>query len=404
MPSSLAAAPSVAPGGRTALDVGEIFRRHGEAYRKRHVLSLVQRKALEAIARCRTAALGGHLDVCGQCGLERPSYNSCRNRHCPKCQALSQAQWLERRRERILPTDYFHVVFTLPSALRALCRRHPRQLYDLLFEAASQSLLQMAHRRLGVELGVTAVLHTWTRQLTLHPHLHCVVTGGGLELGSGQWRSVGGRFLLPVRPLGQLFRGKFLDGLRRLHDRGLLDGPPSAHSRRALQQLVQPLYRTDWVVYAKRPFRGAEQVYQYLGRYTHRVGLSNQRLLEVDDHRVRFRTRGTGTATVTPEQFIGRMLLHVLPLRFVKIRHFGLLAPAHVSTRLVAARAALAAQEIARAAVPSAAPMAVATTAAPTWRERVIALTGVDPMRCPNCNAVLHRMALAGPPPALDTS
>lgn len=400
MGSSRAASLPAAAAARSALDVGEIFRAHGEAYRKRHALGPLQRKALDAIARCRTAALGGHLDVCGDCQHVRPSYNSCRNRHCPKCQALAQARWLEQRRERILPTDYFHVVFTLPAALRPLCRRHPRALYDLLFEAASQTLLEMAQRRLGVQLGITAVLHTWTRQLTLHPHLHCVVTGGGLEVDSGQWKSTGDRFLLHVKPLGQLFRGKFLAGLRRLHERGRLDGPPTDDSRRALRDLLAPLHRTDWIVYAKRPFHGAEQVYQYLGRYTHRVGLSNQRLLHVDSTTVRFRTRGTGTATVTPEQFIGRMLLHVLPLRFVKIRHFGLLAPAHVNTRLVAARAALATH------VP---PAPAATTRKPataqaTWRERVIALTGEDPMRCPACGGLLRRLSLVPPVAGTDSS
>lgn len=285
-------------------------------------------KALHAIASCRTDVLGGHVDVCADCGHSRPSYNSCRNRHCPKCQGLAQAEWLERRRDRILPIPHFHVVFTLPSELRDICRLNPRLLYDTLFDCGAQSLLELARSRLGVQLGLTAVLHTWTRELLYHPHLHCVVTAGGLD-GDDQWKSSGSRFLLSVKALGRLFRGKLLDALRKLYAGGKLDltGPcePLAEPRE-FKRLMSQLYSMNWVVYAKRPFAGADHVYQYLGQYTHRVGIANSRLLHVDDSSVRFRSRGKKHVSVTPDQFIGRLLQHVLPFRFVKIRHYGLLA------------------------------------------------------------------------------
>lgn len=377
-----------------SLDVGQIFRDHGERYLATHTLSDVQGKALRAISDCRTAALGGHLDVCVACGHERPSYNSCRNRHCPKCQGIAQMEWLEGRRERILPIPHFHLVFTLPEQLRGLCQVNPRLLYNLLFDCGTQSLMELAHSRLGVQLGLTAVLHTWTRELLYHPHLHCVVTAGGLDDG-GQWKDTGSRFLLSVKALGKLFRGKFLDALRHIYDAGALDlsGPcaPLA-ARKGFKKLLRQLYAVNWVVYCKAPFATADHVYQYLGQYTHRVGIANSRLLHVDDESVRFRTRGRDHVTVTPEQFIGRMLQHVLPFRFVKIRHYGLLAPSNVHTRLETARTQIAAiLPVPPRPTPVAPPL--------SWRERITALTGVDPMVCPQCHGPLVRYELARPNP-----
>jgi hypothetical protein len=298
-----------------------------------------------AIGLCRTAALGGHLDECKDCGFERPSYNSCSNRHCPKCQALAQHRWLEARRARLLPVHYFHVVFTLPAELRDLFRANRRRLCALLLRTAAATLLRLGHeeRFLGAQLGLSTVLHTWSRDLSWHPHAHCVVTGGGLD-AHDQWKATDPGFLFPVRVLGRLFRGKLLHELDRLHHAGMLELPGS------LGALADPeswrswctrLHRKDWVVYCKPPFAGADSVYAYLGRYTHRIGLSNRRLLDVADDRVTFRTKHGKSATLPPLVFLRRFLQHVLPPGFVRIRHYGLLASANVNTRLARARAQL---------------------------------------------------------------
>lgn len=303
--------------------MADIVRAHGEELRRAQPLSSEQRAVLHAILRCRTSELGGHLDVCLACGHAEPAYNSCRNRHCPKCQALAQARWVARRSERILPTHYFHVVFTLPSELRALAMVNRELIFTLLFTCAAQTLLELGRdpKRLGAELGMTSVLHTWTRELLFHPHVHAIVTGGGLSLDGTRWVETKPDFLFPVRVIGALFRGKFLDGLLRAHARGelLFQGPAAklADPRR-FACLRDKLYRMRWVVYAKPPFGGPEQVFRYLGRYTHRVGLSNQRLLSIDERGVTFRTKGEGTATVSPEVLLNRFLLHVLPKGFVE--------------------------------------------------------------------------------------
>jgi len=359
-------------GGRPPVEVADVFRAHGETFRQRHTLTPGQLQVMRAIETCRTDVLGGHVDVCAECGFARPAYNSCRNRHCPKCQFLKQAEWVEQRMVRIVPTRYFHVVFTLPAALRPLCLRHSKRLYDLLFEAVSRTLLALGQdaRRLGAQLGFTAVLHTWTRTLEYHPHLHCIVTGGGLSTDGDRWVRAGrGRYLFPVKVMGALFRGKFLDGLRRLRERGEVDAGDDA----AFHRLLDDLYRQSWVVYAKRPFGGPAHVYQYVGRYTHRIAISNQRLITFDGGGVRFHTKNGETATLPPEEFIRRFLLHVLPRAFTKVRHFGLLAPCHVHSRLEQARALLAPDQPAPEALQR------------TWVERLLALTGVDLAICPQC-------------------
>jgi hypothetical protein len=329
---------------------------------------------MRAIEACRTAVLGGHMDFCPDCGFSRPSYNSCRNRHCPKCQFLKQARWVEERMVRILPTSYFHVVFTLPAALRPLCLRNPERLYQLLFAVVSRTLLDLGQdaKRLGAQLGFTAVLHTWTRTMTYHPHLHCIVTGGGLSADGASWVRAGrGRYLFPVKVMGKLFRGKLLDGLRRLHAVDALDLGDDAG---AFPDLLDRLYRQSWVVYAKRPFGGPEQVYRYLGRYTHRIAISNQRLLSFDGSVVTFHTKDGGVVALAAEEFIRRFLLHVLPCGFSKIRHYGLLAPSHVGARLEKARLHLA---------PDKPPPAPAPTR--SWVELLIELTGTNPTICPCC-------------------
>lgn len=333
---------------------------------------------MRAIEVCRTEVLGGHLDVCGSCGYSAPSYNSCRDRHCPKCQSLAQARWLEQRLDRLLPVHYFHVVFTLPAPLRPVARRNQRVLYKLLFDAASQTLLRLGEdpKQLGAQLGFTAILHTWTRELDYHPHVHCVVTGGGLSLDDTRWVAANTKFLFPVHVMSPLFRGIFLDGLRRAHQAGELfvDGIDFA-------KLLDTLYTTDWVVYAKRPFGGSEQVFQYLGRYTHRVGISNQRLISLDERGVTFFTKGDRTVTLTPVEFIRRFLLHVLPPGFTKIRHYGLWAAGNVTTRLATARRLLNAAPPPHPSTSDLDPLIVELD----WQTRLLLLTGVDVTLCPHC-------------------
>lgn len=326
-------------------EVADIIRRAVAAGFADRPLRPEQAAVLRAICRCRTASMGGHAHVCRDCGHVDIAYNSCRNRHCPRCQWAAQEAWIEGRMERVLDTHYFHVVFTLPSELRGLGQTSPREIYSLLFQAASRTLLELGRepKWLGAELGITAVLHTWTRDLRFHPHLHCLVTGGGLG-ADGSWVAAGSNYLVPVQVLGALFRGKFLAGLRSLYGRAKLDlrGPTAdLADPDVFARLVDRLYSAKWIVYAKRPMAGPEQVITYLGRYTHRVAISNSRLLNVTDDQVVFRTRGDGTAALSIPRFVERFLLHVLPKRFVKIRHYGLFAAANIHTKWALARAQL---------------------------------------------------------------
>jgi hypothetical protein len=346
------------------------------------VLTPDQQKVMRAVEACRTEVLGGHLDACDHCGYSQPSYNSCRDRHCPKCQSLKQAKWIEERLDRLLPIHYFHVVFTLPSALRQVCRRNQRELYKLLFEAATKTLLTLGDdpKRLGAQLGITGVLHTWTRELEFHPHLHCIVTGGGLSPDGSRWIPARRKYLFPIRVLSRLFRGIFLDALKRAFEAGeiRLDGND-------LKRLVDPLYQTEWVVYAKRPFGGPEQVFKYLGRYTHRVGISNQRLVSMDERGVCFATKSGRTITLAPEEFIRRFLLHVLPPGFVKVRHYGLWASGNVPTRLATARQRLA--DPSPPALPAPPPVQAESLGEMLdWQRRLLRLVGIDVTRCPRCH------------------
>jgi hypothetical protein len=368
--------------GRPCLEVADIFRSAGEAYRARYIPTPDQRKVMTAIEKCRTAALGGHLDVCTKCGHQAPAYNSCRNRHCPKCQSLAQARWIEQRRQRVVPTKYFHVVFTLPQELRALARANPTEMYDLVLESAARTLLDFGRSRLHAQLGVTTVLHTWTRELRFHPHAHCIVTAGGLD-DQQRWVPARSRFLFPVMAMSKVFRGKLLEGLARLYESGALEvsGPCASLADPAtFTQLKDLLYRKDWVVYAKRPFGGPKQVFQYLGRYTHRVGLSNRRLLSFDGGEVSFRTKHGMTTTVDAVEFVRRFLLHVLPTGFVKIRHYGLVAATNATTKLEVARRCLLHPE-----QDHPAQVAPPHTPTPTWRDLLLAITGIDLLVCPAC-------------------
>jgi hypothetical protein len=375
-------------------EVAQVVRLCGQELSRGGALSDEQNKVLRALMRCRTAQLGGHLDVCDSCGHERPAYNSCRNRHCPKCQALAQERWLRARRERILPVHHFHVVFTLPSELRALVKHNPRRLYELLLQTGPATLLGLARdpRWLGADIGLTAVLHTWRRDLAFHPHLHCVVTGGGLD-PEGNWHATRPGYLFPVRVLGKLFRGKFLDALRRLYARGLLQLPDELSEPGAFGRMLDRLYEKSWLVYAKPPFGGAGAVYAYLGRYTHRIGVSNARLLNVTEQAVTLRTRGQASVSMPPRVFVARFLQHVLPHGLVRIRHCGLLASGNVHTRLAKARRALEASCAATVPV-GVEPGAEHCDDKPDFVRLYRQLTGIDLSLCPRCDGVLRRLPL----------
>ena len=418
----MACAASPAPGtagtGRPRLTVGDIFRAYGEAYRKSHALSAPQRKAMRAIETCRTPVLGGRVDVCERCGATQVVYHSCRNRHCPTCQSLQQARWIEGRMRRLLPTNYFHVVFTVPdNLLNGIILRNRELFFRLLFAAGSQTLLELGAdpKRLGAQLGITIVLHTWTRDLRVHAHLHCIVTGGGLQADDERWLSTPQDYLFPVKVLSKLFRGKLLASLDAAYQAGKLslDGAcEPLRDPKSFARLRDQLYKTAWIAYAKAPFAGPEQVVRYLGRYTHRVGISNQRLLDLTDEGVVFRTKGDAATCLPPDQFIGRFLQHVLPPGFVKIRHYGLHAPANATTRLETARRVIEAQrpEVSSAAADTPAPTPAADRPQPPqvedWRALLCRLTGIDPTRCKRCGGTLRSTPLSVPPrkPPDDTS
>ena len=343
---------------RPALEVADILRRHGPAFRAAHAghLSLGQLKVMSAIEACRTAALGGHVEGCQECGHRRIAYNSCRNRHCPKCQAAAARDWLAAREADLLPVGYFHVVFSVPAEVADIALQNKAALYDLLFKAASETMLAIAAdpRHLGARIGMTAVLHSWGSALTHHPHIHMIVPGGGISLDGQRWVSSRPAFLLPVRVLGSLFRRLFLTRLVELFDAGRLQfhGSQAAlHDRSAFLRHLAPIRKKPWIVYAKPPFAGPAAVLAYLSRYTHRVAISNRRLLALDERGVTFRykdyrregTERHRTMTLPTAEFIRRFLLHVLPRGFHRIRHYGLLASGGRRDNLARARELLAA-------------------------------------------------------------
>ncbi len=324
---------------RPTLEVADVFRQHGGDFLDRYgsTLSHEQRQALQDISDCRTAELGGHVEECDQCGHRQVAYNSCRNRHCPKCQATAAADWMEAREAELLPVEYFHVVFTLPAAINPIALQNPRAVYGLLFQAAADTLRQVAAdpKHLGAEIGFLAVLHTWGQNLQLHPHVHCVVPGGGLSPDGSRWVPCRPGFFLPVRVLSRVFRGKFLSRLKAAFDRATL----SFHGKIAeladpseFQRRIDACAKTEWVVYAKPPFGGPEQVLKYLARYTHRVAISNHRLTAMEDGEITFRWKDYAhgneqkTMKLKAVEFIRRFLMHVLPAGFVRIRHYGFLA------------------------------------------------------------------------------
>ncbi len=380
--------PDLVAGARPLLEVADVMRSHGQAFLQKYGrhLTPTQKQALRDLARCRTAALGGHVQHCLDCGSKRIAYNSCRNRHCPKCQALSRARWLERESAYLLPVEYHHVVFTLPAELSELALLHASLVYNLLMSSAAATLREVAGnpKRLGAQIGVLMVLHTWGQNLHHHPHVHCVVSGGGLSCNARgevdaapRWVSCRPGFFLPVRILSRVFRGKFLAGLRALAAKGTLALPS-----------LGPLYVKDWVVYAKPPFGGPEQVLKYLARYTHRVAISNRRLLKLQAGQVTFRMKDYADGgkekhlTLSAEEFLRRFVQHVLPKGFMKIRHYGLLASRQREARLRLARRLL------------------LTTLVVTTLVVSSSLAPAESPRCPACGSVrLARGELVEPSP-----
>ena len=339
---------------RPTLEVADIIRASGSSFSERHAshLALQHRKVMDAIVRCRTAALGGHRDQCLRCGHQAISYNSCRNRHCPKCQGNARAKWLAARSAELLPVPYFHVVFTLPHELSALVLQNKRLLYDLLFRASAATGIEVARnpKHLGADIGLLSVLHTWGQNLEHHPHVHCVVPAGGLARDGSRWISASSRFFLPVRVLSRVFRGKFIAGLKQLVVQGRLQFHGSLQELakpERFRQFLRQLYSNEWVVYAKPPFGGAEHVLHYLARYTHRVAISNHRLVACKEDRVSFRWKDYAhggkqkVMTVSTDEFLRRFLIHVLPKGLVRIRHSGLFANRRRAASLLRCRALL---------------------------------------------------------------
>lgn len=371
---------------RPMWEVADVIRSYGDSFLARHSTTAEQRRVLRDLSDCRTAVLGGHVQHCLDCGQERIAYNSCRNRHCPKCQALSRARWLERESKLLLPVEYHHVVFTLPAELSDVALANPKLMYTMLMQAASATLRDVSAnpKWLGAMVGVLMVLHTWGQNLHHHPHVHCVVTGGGLSCNergeidaSPEWRSCRPGFFLPVRVLSRVFRGKYLELLKVAFDQGKLTWVGrQAHLSDAttFAAWLRSLYAKEWVVYAKPPFGGPAQVLKYLARYTHRVAISNSRILDVREGRVTFRYKDYAEAnrdkvmSLSAEEFLRRFVQHVLPRGFTKIRHYGILSNRHRKERLKTCRALLEAKVYQRAVDVLATPTeeAIAKTAEPT--------------------------------------
>lgn len=363
---------------RARPELADIFRQYGESYRRNHALPTSHKKVMRAISACRTQALGGHLDRCDSCGFERPAYNSCRNRHCPKCQSLAKAKWLEKQTSELLPAGYFHLVFTLPHELNRLILANKKIVLGVLFKAVSETLLEFGRSRLGGTVGIIAVLHTWDQTLKDHFHLHCLVPDGALSVDHNRWIAARKNFLFPVKALSRVFRGKFLALLKRSIDRGKIASTDNE---------VNAARQKNWIVYAKqpvcrstgRPFGSPQTVLDYLGRYTHRVALSNDRILNVENGQVTLSYRDSRdsdrkkTLTLDTHEFIRRFLLHVLPEGFMRIRHFGFLANRSKKQALAQCRKLLN--------LDPALPQCPSEPA----KDLLLKITGVDLSRCPCC-------------------
>jgi len=357
--------------GEARAELADIFRRYGESYRRTHFLPASQRKVMRAVSVCRTQELGGHLKQCDTCGFEHPSYNSCRNRHCPKCQSLAKAKWLEKQTSELLPVGYFHLVFTLPHEFNRLILAHKKILFALLFKAVSETLLEFGRSHLGGRIGFITVLHTWDQTLKDHFHIHCLIPAGALSLDHSRWIGARPNFLFPVTALSQVFRGKFLDLLQRACEKGKI---PAANNE------IKASRQKSWVVYAKKPFGSPQTVLDYLGRYTHRVALSNDRILNVQNGLVTlsYRDRKDGdrkkALPLEAHEFIRRFLLHVLPNGFMRVRHFGFLANRSKKQALTQCRKLLGANP------------ASLQSPSESAKDLLLRITGIDLNRCPSCH------------------
>jgi hypothetical protein len=373
---------------RPKIEVADIFRRYGEAYRDDHgeSLSTVQRRVMSAIELCRTAALGGHIEQCDRCGHERNAYNSCRNRHCTKCQCLARAEWIQDRQSELLDCEYFHVVFTVPEEIAAIAYQNKKAVYGILFQSAAKTLRTIAAdpKHLGAEIGFFAVLHTWGQNMLHHPHLHFVVAGGGISPEGNRWISCRSGFFLSVRVLSRLFRRLFLKSLQKTFESGKLDFFSSLEKLRdskAFLRYLKPVRRKEWVVYAKPPFAGPQQVLDYVGRYTHRVAISNNRILDMEDGHVRFRWKDyqdhdrQKTMSLTADEFIRRFLLHALPDGFQRIRYYGFLSNRYRKQKLEVCRQLLGMSEE----IP-------VCEASMDYRDLYEKLTGSSLWECPVCH------------------
>jgi hypothetical protein len=371
---------------RPKLEVADVFRRYGQAYRQNHgaSMSAEQRRVMAAIEVCRTAVLGGHLERCDKCGYEHNCFNSCRDRHCPKCQSLAKAQWIEHRQAELLECPYFHVVFTVPEEIAAIAYQNKDVVYDILFHSTAETLKTIAAdpKHLGAEIGFFAVLHSWGQNLMFHPHLHCVVPGGGLSADGQRWVHCRARFFLSVRVLSRLFRRLFLESMEKEFHSGKLQFFAALEFLRdphAFAARIAEAKETDWVVYAKRPFAGPQQVLDYVGRYTHRVAISNNRLIDIDNGRVKFHWKDyhdnseIKAMDLESGEFIRRFLLHVLPEGFQRIRYYGFLANRDRRKKLALCRQLLGMQTSSQA------------TAVKDYRELYQELTGRSLTRCPRC-------------------
>jgi hypothetical protein len=372
---------------RNKIEVADIFRRYGAAYREVHgkEMPLRHHGVMKAIEVCRTADLGGHVEECDECGALKISYNSCRNRHCPKCQCLDKERWLEARKKDILLTHYFHVVFTIPEGLRPIALRNQEVVYNLLFLAGSETMKELAGdpKHLGAEIGFIALLHTWTQTLLDHPHIHCIVPGGGLSLDGRRWVSTKEDFFIPVKVLSRKFRGKLLHYLKKAHNHGELVFPGSIETlaeEPAFSKYLSGLYAQEWVVYCKPPFKKPEDVIDYMGRYTHRVAISNDRIVDMQSDRVTFKYRDHSDnekikyMSLHPFEFIRRFLLHVLPDGFMKVRHYGVLSNRNRKEKLELCKSLLGVrfEETGGGDKES-------------WEDLLLRLTGIDPRICPIC-------------------
>jgi hypothetical protein len=373
---------------REGLEVADVFRHFGPAFRDQHgaSLSAARRRAMTAIESCRTAALGGHVERCDDCGHQRVSYNSCRNRNCPKCQSLARAQWLEDRQAELLDVPYFHVVFTVPDLIATIAFQNQTVVYDVLFRAASETLRTIAAdpEHLGAEIGFLGVMHTWSQNLLHHPHIHFLVPGGGIAPDGESWIACRPGFFLPVQVLSRMFRGLFLRYLKQAFTAGELKffaAHRHLHEPAAFRRYLAPTWNVDWVVYAKRPFAGPAQVLDYVGRYTHRVAISNNRLVSMEDGKVSFRWKDyrddsrQKTMTLGAGEFIRRFLIHVLPDGFHRIRYYGFLGNRHRAQKLARCRELIDMAPAGPAAEPPA-----------DYRDRFEALTGQSLRECPHCH------------------